>query len=710
MTSGYNPDQKDYWRLSVDLRKTFHFANFKRLAVAMTYLNGAHLDRFSQWDFGPFGQSRLYGFPGGSVRAESAGLLNLSYGLNIENVVRFEVGYDQALVTNAQQGYSDHVLLGRRRRHILQRPLGLDAHPDRSRLPRRRPRRAGIHDQRAVPEGVLAPPSVSRSHGNLIVRLRTRGASPGDSARGGGGMNKRLLGVLRLATLGALAAASTLANVIYVDANATGADDGSSWVDAFPDLQAALTTASAGDEIWVTAGVYRPTATFDRAISFELKNGVGIYGGFAGTETQRDQRDPASNVTTLSGDIGVAGGNDNSVYVVTVDGSVTDSGVLDGFTITAAQADQVAGFGGSGMWIEDGAPTLSRLIFIANNHGGLRVSGGSPTLTDCQFLSNHGGGASASGDLTCRNCVFRSNGGPGVSVFGSLTLVNAIIAENTGTGANVLVGRVTLDNCTLAHNGGYGLFITNRTLTTVRNTIIWGNTLGGIHERRVPEPLEAAPLAGDSSSISYCDVQDEVRPGPGNISADPLFLAPPGDLRPGVGSPVVDAGSNASVPPGVATDIDGLPRFMDDPSTPDTGVGTPPIVDMGAHERQPHLSVTAPGNLDLCAGEDAVLSVSAFGLPPFAYQWRRDAVPLTNGGRILGTDTATLTISDTGSPARTMHPRPAPPSSTTCRALPNSPTGSSSSTPKRSRADARLRLGSIVRTPPSPVSRWPSFC
>ena len=111
-TSGYNPDQKDYWRLSVDLRKTFHFANFKRLAVAMTYLNGAHLDRFSSWDFGPFGQSRLYGFPGGSVRAESAGLLNLSYGLNIENVVRFEVGYDQALVTNLQQGYRNTYFSG----------------------------------------------------------------------------------------------------------------------------------------------------------------------------------------------------------------------------------------------------------------------------------------------------------------------------------------------------------------------------------------------------------------------------------------------------------------------------------------------------------------------------------------------------------------------------------------------------------------------
>ena len=337
---------------------------------------------------------------------------------------------------------------------------------------------------------------------------------------------------------------------------------------------------------------------------------------------------------------------DNSVYVVTVDGSVTISGVLDGFTITAARPDEVEGFGGSGMWIDGGAPTLSRLIFTANRKVGLRANGGSPTLTDCQFLSNGVGGASLSGNFTCRNCVFRSNTGPGVSVSGRLTLVNAIIAKNTGAGASVGIGKATFDNCTLAHNGDFGLRITSRTLTTLHNTIIWGNTLGGIYERRLPEPLETTPQAESSTSISYCDVQDGVRSGPGNVSADPLFLSPPGDLRPGVGSPVVDAGHNASVPPGVATDIDGLPRFMNDPSTPDTGVGTPPIVDMGAYERQPHLVVSAPGNLDLCAGEDAVSSVSAFGMPPFGYQWRRDAVPLVDGGRILGTATATLTISD----------------------------------------------------------------
>ena len=62
--------------------------------------------------FGPFGPSRLYGFPGGSVRADRGGVINLSYGLNIENVIRFEVGYDQALITNEQQGYRNTYFSG----------------------------------------------------------------------------------------------------------------------------------------------------------------------------------------------------------------------------------------------------------------------------------------------------------------------------------------------------------------------------------------------------------------------------------------------------------------------------------------------------------------------------------------------------------------------------------------------------------------------
>src|SRR4030095_9529591 len=109
---------------------------------------------------------------------------------------------------------------------------------------------------------------------------------------------------------------------------------------------------------------------------------------------------------------------------------------------------------------------------------------------------------------------------------------------------------------------------------------------------------------------------------------------------------VVYAGNTAAVPVGTPTDVAGLPRFFDDPGAPDTGAGTPPIVDMGAHERVP-LSVSAPTSLALCAGSDAQFSVVAQGQPTLTYQWRKDTTPLSNGGRVSGADTDTLAISDT---------------------------------------------------------------
>jgi len=88
---------------------------------------------------------------------------------------------------------------------------------------------------------------------------------------------------------------------------------------SFPcDLQYALTTvAVSGDELWVAAATYKPTATTDRRATFQLRNGIALYGGFAGWESARDLRNPAANVTTLSGELGVAGNGDNSYHVVT---------------------------------------------------------------------------------------------------------------------------------------------------------------------------------------------------------------------------------------------------------------------------------------------------------------------------------------------------------------------------------------------------------
>ena len=121
-----------------------------------------------------------------------------------------------------------------------------------------------------------------------------------------------------------------------------------SWANACT-LQTALTSAVSGDEIWVAAGTYKPTTGTDRSATFQLKNGVAIYGGFAGTETARDQRNPVANLTILSGDID---NNDSQTPIITdlttVTGNTTNSyhvvtgatgATLDGFTITAGNAN-----------------------------------------------------------------------------------------------------------------------------------------------------------------------------------------------------------------------------------------------------------------------------------------------------------------------------------------------------------------------------------
>jgi hypothetical protein len=86
--------------------------------------------------------------------------------------------------------------------------------------------------------------------------------------------------------------------------------------------------------------------------------------------------------------------------------------------------------------------------------------------------------------------------------------------------------------------------------------------------------------------VEYSNVQGGFS-GTGNIDADPLFAEPlGGNFALSAESPCIDAGRNDALPAGVALDLARQARRVDDPATPDTGAGVPPLMDMGAYEFQ----------------------------------------------------------------------------------------------------------------------------
>lgn len=106
---------------------------------------------------------------------------------------------------------------------------------------------------------------------------------------------------------------------IYVDDDAAGNDDGSSWQNAYQYLQDALAVAEYGDEIRVARGVYRPdrstanpNGTGQRESSFTITTRIKLIGGFAGGPApDPNERDIEAYKSILSGDLL---GNDSPMY------------------------------------------------------------------------------------------------------------------------------------------------------------------------------------------------------------------------------------------------------------------------------------------------------------------------------------------------------------------------------------------------------------
>ncbi len=474
--------------------------------------------------------------------------------------------------------------------------------------------------------------------------------------------------------------------ILFVDLDATGgADDGTSWQDAFLHLQDALATATAGYEIWVAAGTYRPDvgAGFtpgDRAATFTLPAGVAVYGGFAGTETERSQRDWTAHGSVLSGDLlgdddpPPGSRTDNSYHVVTT--TYSGSGrVLDGFTIRGGNANTYGG----GLYANRG--TFRHCTFSDNRAldgtfqrgGAVWISMGGlnrPTFIDCAFTGNlaaYGGAVYVQlPDLTDPssyvrfiNCRFAENfavwGGavqiaqPTSLRSNEVSFTNCVFVDNSASawGGAINAQRSTglaLANCTLRRNsassgGGLGLYGT----AEIHNSIFFENTGSGS-----AIALDSSDLTVASSNVQggFGQVYDlggsTVDWHATNIDADPQF-DPGSDHLLTFASPCIDAGDNAALPwdyvdldqDGVTfevlpLDFDGRARRSDVLAVGDTGLGTSPIVDMGAAERR-GASVLY---VDAAAPEDGDGRSWAS-----AFRFLRDAIEIAQSGdeiRIAG--------------------------------------------------------------------------
>lgn len=330
--------------------------------------------------------------------------------------------------------------------------------------------------------------------------------------------------------------------IVYVRADAEPGGDGRSWPTALNSIQAAVDLAAAGEEIWVGKGKYGENLVLD--------SDTALYGGFAGHETRREQRDriPSPSGTVIDG-VGTG-------PCVTLDQA--QGVLLTGFTLTNGDAAQGGGVycynatditlrgnvlsgnyatgGGGGIYCAfSNAVTIERNRIEKNvseaDGGGVACLSCSPILSNNTFYFNSCVGAHNGGGLhlgnssaTVRNSLFLRNAadkGAALACSGSSPdIVNVAISQNLA-----------------ASFVGAGIYATGSSAATVRNSILWYNDGSDIATNT------RATVAATYSNIEQ-EANGQVLPGTGNMRKYPLFMDL-FDLRLQAGSPCLDAGDLA---------------------------------------------------------------------------------------------------------------------------------------------------------------------
>lgn len=353
----------------------------------------------------------------------------------------------------------------------------------------------------------------------------------------------------------------TAQNIVHVNANATGENDGTSWIDAYTNLKTAITSTSSG-QIWVAAGRYTPGNT--RSDAFSLKNNVELYGGFTGTETTLDQRDYNNNETILSGSI--KNNSDNCYHVIYNNSALNNTAIIDGFTIKDGDATRsdADGKGGGMCYTNSGSPTVRNCTFnnnSANDGGGAiyNASNSNPVIVNCIFIENNSSSSGSAVLMTGSSPVFR----------------NCLFADNTTSAGGIIKTFSSsvpeFENCTFANNTAQsnGCALHAYSSPTFKNCILWGNS----------SDSQEVIIAIDNAEpeFYYCNIEGgkEGFSGGGsdsysfnyesnnNINSEPYFVDESNnDYSLKMKSPCINAG-NSDIVSTTETDLAGNTRILD---------------------------------------------------------------------------------------------------------------------------------------------------
>ena len=339
-------------------------------------------------------------------------------------------------------------------------------------------------------------------------------------------------------------------NSLFVDQDASGANNGSSWSDAYTSLQPALDAATNGDTIWMAAGTYKPSVdnsgnpspADERTKTFQLIEGVLVFGGFAGTETMLIERDLTTNKTILSGDIGTVDDVSDNCYNVLLGAKKM---VLNGLIVEKGNASS----SGGGLYIASGLDSIliEHCDFRDNNAdgsgGAIHFNGNSTTdihINHTVFYnnsSNEGGAIRATtSTVNLRYCTFIDNTGTtmggGIMYWGdeagSPEIVNCSFIRNISADGGALHGRAAgihlqVKNCLFYDNTGEDIGLTNSATDAVSYSRITQAGYTG-NNNTADNPLFLSAVYGNIvlDDISPCiDAGDPLSPAdPDGSNAD----------------------------------------------------------------------------------------------------------------------------------------------------------------------------------------------